>query len=186
MDCNCKDLESSHTNFECKCGVYRQRFPDCQCESESVSDNSPGIVQDEEWLVRSLYNANVLEDGCVTTAYIRGLIGDKGLSVDRLDHSSDIQLRTRELQHPLPQNQVLFVAAQCSKVRDLNIDQKRLFCIYDTASRERPEHAEICQNVDKPTGEGSKKLMMKIAEQLAEVFSEANETPSACIEDFGD
>jgi len=28
--------------------------------------------------------------------------------------------------------------------------------------------------------------MMKIAEQIAEVFSEANETPSACIQDFGD
>ncbi|MCY4656011.1 MAG: hypothetical protein OXC80_04250 [Gammaproteobacteria bacterium] len=80
-----------------------------------MSDNSPRIVQDEEWLVRSLYNANVLVDGCVTTAYIRGLIGDKGLSVDRLDHSSDIQLRTRELQRPLPQNQVLLLPLNVAK-----------------------------------------------------------------------
>jgi len=51
----------------------------------------------------------------MTTAYIRGLIGDKGLSVDRLDHSSDIQLRTRELQRPLPQNQVLLLPLNVAK-----------------------------------------------------------------------
>lgn len=55
MSCSCIVLETRHGQGDCKCARYREEFPNCACERESVSKHSPGPVDDSEVLVRTLF-----------------------------------------------------------------------------------------------------------------------------------
>lgn len=37
MSCSCIELETRHGQGDCKCARYREEFPNCACERESVS-----------------------------------------------------------------------------------------------------------------------------------------------------
>ena len=85
MPCSCIDLESQHGHGQCKCSHYRQHFPDCACEGESVSHHSPGLVEDDEVLVRTVFREGVVDsDGRPKPSYFRRDPESRGFSVDRM------------------------------------------------------------------------------------------------------
>ena len=93
MPCTCKELESQHGSGDCKCVRYREQFPNCECERHSVSDHSPGLVEDDEPLVRTLYSPHHINKatGDVTPAAFADAT-TRGLSVNRMQHISEAEL----------------------------------------------------------------------------------------------
>lgn len=182
MNCSCQALESKYQEHTCKCTRYREIFPDCKCEVESVSEFSPGIVKDKEILVRTLYESvQVGRDGYETPLGFRNDVTKRGLSVDRLSYTDDNELRSEKMNSSKFSNHLEFVGVFCGKIRSLRCDDnKRLFCIYDSATEQKRYHADICQNVYIERSTENRKLRMKLyVLQLWSLFSKPQEFPSS-------
>ena len=181
---SCRELEAHFRNDDCKCEHYRKHFPNCKCESESVSDHSPCVVRDEEILIRTVFNPkNIDPDGRLKPGYFRGRLGKSGFSVDRLCITDDESLILRKRQLQTHGGHLSFSGGRCIDIRHVrNIDGRRLFGIYDTATRENDAHADICQNVYYDSGTASRKRKnLEIADQLRDIFSVCVESPSHCF-----
>jgi hypothetical protein len=137
--------------------------PECRCEGVSVSDHSPGPVEDAEVLVRILVapqhidkKTGLPKSAALTTA------GTIGLSVLREDRASDdeiLRLATTLVQNARskagkPERAkkigvfgVLRMA--CSIVRNFVWigESKTSFCVYDTAREVWPSHADAFQRI---------------------------------------
>ena len=173
MPCGCRELEAKYSQTECKCARYRDKFPDCMCERESVSVHSPGPVADDEILVRSIFTERELDqEGRVKPVHFRQEPSTRGFSVDRVNRTQLGSLKSSKRKDARHKGYLKFAAARSSDIRNLvNDDETRLFCIYDTATDENHAHADICQNVILQVGvENRRKRMMEIAWQLRSVF----------------
>ena len=174
MPCGCMELEAKYSQTECKCARYRESFPDCVCERESVSIHSPGRVEDNEVLVRSIFTERLLDrEGRVKPTHFRPEPSTRGFSVDRVNRTRVGFLKSSKRKDARFKGYLKFAAARSGDIRDLmNEDGTRLFCIYDTATAGNHAHADICQNVILQVGaENRKKRMMEIAWQLNRAFS---------------
>lgn len=180
MTCSCKELESQYSDDQCKCVKYREQFPDCKCEDESVSDHSPGRVADQEILVRTVFSEfNVGNDGDPTPASFRVDPLNRGLSVDRLKYFNDKSLISSKREDPRFKDYLRFTGASCSSVRSLLHNEHRLFCVYDSGTKHNQYHADICQNIYlQPGVENRKREMKRFKWQLWRTFSELKEFPS--------
>ena len=184
MPCSCIELEIKYGQGECKCTRYRQYFPDCKCERESVSEHSPGPVKDNEVLVRSLFRKqHIGKDGRVKPTYFRREPPNRGFSVDRLALVGAKSLVESKRTDGRYMGYLRFTAARSSDVRAAKIeDGTRLFCVYDSATVENRAHADICQNVNIPSGtENRKQRMMEFAWELRHVFGTSEPSPPASV-----
>ena len=174
MTCRCRDLEDQHADGECKCVHYSERFPDCMCERESVSEHSPGIVSNEEVLVRAIFNTNWINSktGRLKGGYFRNGKGARGgWSVNRTSHIGTDKLHERMITDKKYKRYLGFISVVCGRVRALTHDDQRLFCVYDTATQEDPSHADICQAVFIPKGtEDRKHKLLRISRRLQDEF----------------
>lgn len=180
MSCSCVELEAKYGQGKCKCAHYREIFPDCACERESVSKHSPGSVDNSETLVRTIFREqDVGSDGLVKPAHFRPEPSTRGFSVDRVHLAGVEGLRSSKRADPRFDGYLSFVAARCGDIRYLLADEgRRLFCIYDTAIEENRAHADICQNVVLQSGdENRKSRMMDIAWQLRDAFGAPQQEP---------
>ena len=180
MPCRCKELERKYHDRGCKCIRYREEHPACECERYSVSDHSPGLVRDDELLIRTLYSPyQINEKGTVTPASFRDAL-ERGLSVNRKSFISEADLRKgiegkieRDRKEGKERDEFYrVVTARCGDVRQLfSEDGERLFCIYDTASEEDVSHADVCQALDPPPGTPNRKMLRKkTSTRLFDVF----------------
>lgn len=179
MSCSCIKLETKYGQGECKCAHYRQHFPDCQCERESVSEHSPGPVKDSEILVRTLFRRQTTDqDGRLKPTYFRPEPTGRGFSVDRLSLVDAESLATTKRTDARYNDYLRFIAAHSGDLRATTInDGKRLFCIYDSATADNTAHADICQNVHIAPGEKDRKArMMEFAWRLRYAFSSPQPT----------
>lgn len=172
MSCTCMELEAQYGLGECKCARYRERFPDCACENESVSKYSPGTVADSEVLVRTLFsNQQIGPDGRLKPAYFRPDPASRGFSVDRVALMGSEALTSAKRTDARYNGYLQFMATRTRDVRGLLEDGKRLFCVYDSGTVENNFHADICQNVFiEPGAQSRKARMMEIAWQLRSAF----------------
>lgn len=184
MPCGCKELEAKYSQTECKCARYREKFPDCVCERESVSIHSPGPVADNEILVRTIFTEKQLDqEGRVKPAHFRKEPSTRGFSVDRVNRTRVGLLKSSKCKDARHKGYLKFAAARSSDIRNLmNDDGKRLFCVYDTATAENHAHADICQNAVLQAGADNRRnRMMEIAWQLRSVFSMPQLEPPTSI-----
>lgn len=180
MSCGCKELEARHGNGKCKCVHYRNQFPNCKCEEESVSEHSPGPVSDGEVLIRTIFNPDHVDcTGSPAPTYFQDIIKDftvRGLSVNRRGHVTEPDLRARLKDHSGNKHEYMgFIAAKCGDIRRLAFGNERAFCVYDSATEEDRSHADICQSTlpeTDATRREAKKLRMKTARMLRNEFSE--------------
>lgn len=169
------ELEAKYGQRACKCVHYRENFPDCACERESVSNHSPGLVEDSEILVRTLFRRSLIgQDGRLKPSYFRMDPPSRGFSVDRIQKTDEESLIKNKKTDDRYDGDLFFIGSHCGDVRALTAeDRERLFCVYDSATEENHAHADICQNfVVSPSTPNRKSLMMEIAWQLREVFGE--------------
>lgn len=184
MSCGCAELESKYGQGECKCAHYRQHFPDCRCERESVSKHSPGPVQDDEILVRTLFRKQATDrDGRLKPTYFRPEPTSRGFSVDRLSLVGGGSLAESKRTDARYNGYLQFIAARSGDLRAATLDDgKRLFCVYDSGTVENNAHADICQNVHVDPGtENRKERMMEFAWQLRHVFSTPQPAPPTLL-----
>ena len=180
MPCSCVELEIRHGQGQCKCVHYRDDFPDCACEQGSVSEHSPGPVDDDEILVRTLFRGDqVDEDGRPKQSYFRRDPASRGFSVDRIgvvDPQSLVAKKTVDSRYI---GYLGFIAARGRDIRALvSGDGTRLFCLYDTATTGNEAHADICQNLYlEPGTKNRKSLMMEYAWRLRNAFGPLLSSP---------
>ena len=181
MLCSCREIERQYGDSDCKCVHYRERFPDCECENHSVSDHSPGLVGDDEVLIRELYSPHYINEdtGEVKPVAFRDA-RDRGLSVTRRLHSSERAHRAKIMKkvaadQAAGRNNDGFwrvVSGSCARIRGITGDDgRRLFCVYDTAREDDASHADVCQAIDPPPETVNRKsIRMKISSMLFEAF----------------
>ena len=173
MPCSCAELEIQHGQGQCKCVHYRDHFPDCACEQGSVSDYSPGPVEDDEVLVRTIFQDSVVDsEGRPKPSFFRHDPTSRGFSVDRLRVVDRQALVANKKEDHRYTGYLRFIVAHGRDVRALRSDEdSRLFCIYDSATADNEAHADICQNVHLDPGtKDRKKRMMEFAWKLRHAF----------------
>ena len=178
MACGCKELEAQHGSGNCKCVQYREKFPDCKCEEESVSEHSPARVSDDEVLVRIIFNPIFVDQrDHLKPAYFQSVVKDftdRGLSVNRKGYLTERVLTARLQHHPSNRHDYIrFIAVRCGDLRRLRFNGKRAICVYDSATEEDLSHADVCQSVSteqNATKRESKALRMKTARMLQNEF----------------
>lgn len=160
MPRTCRELEQQHGDSDCKCHHYREEFPDCRCEGCTVSEHSPGQVQDDELLIRTLFSPLQvdIEKGTVAPMAFKDVL-TRGLSVDRKRHTGEQELQARieariasDIKAGRNKDGFFRVAtASCGDIRSaLGEEGTRLFCVYDTALKENTAHADVCSSIDPP------------------------------------
>lgn len=147
-------------------------FPNCACESHTLSSFSHGPVLDKEFIFRYVFSPIHIEnDGTVKPAAF-GDVENKGLSCDRSPISTahnDIhergvaQVENYNRENPLkPQRTYLgAVNAECKSIRQiLKEDGSRAFAVYDTALINNCDHVDVF-HILLNTSPGSRKLLRK-------------------------
>jgi len=129
-------------------------------ENEAVSPESPGIVDDDEMLYQQIVDPthiNPVEQALMPTAFQDS--ANKGMSVNRIVHSSLAQLIERgsaratkfnsENPDRPPRTLWGFAKFKARRIREIfdESTQQRAFYVYDTANKDDPSHADICQGV---------------------------------------
>ncbi len=149
---------------------------------ESVSEHSPGPIEDGEIPVRTMFrDRGVGHDGRPKPSYFRKNPNTRGFSVDRMRVTDPESLLVNKKADARYNGYLRFIVTRSTSVRTLqNSEGLRLFCIYDSATAQNRAHADICQNVHlEPGTKNRKKLMMEFAWQLRESFSGAHSVPPA-------
>ena len=183
MSCSCMELEAQYGQGDCKCTRYREKFPDCACEHESVSEHSLGPVADSEVLVRTLFSEQQLDqDGRLKPVYFRREPATRGFSVDRVLVIGPEPLKSSKRADARYNGYLKFVATCCNDIRHMLEGGQRLFCIYDSATAENRAHADICQNLlVQPDTQNRKHRMMEIAWHLRSAFHSPQPIPPTSL-----
>lgn len=183
MSCSCMELEAQYGQGDCKCARYREKFPDCSCECESVSEHSPGPVDDGEVLVRTLFRKQLTDpDGRLKPVYFRRDPEARGFSVDRVFYLGCETLKSNKRADARYNGYLWFIATCAKDLRELLEQEKRLFCVYDSGTAENNFHADICQNLYVEPGEPDRRSrMMEIAWQLRSVFTAPQSLPPTSL-----
>ena len=153
--------------------AYRDHFPDCACEQGSVSDHSPGPVEDGEVLIRTIFQDDVVDpDGRPKPSFFRRDPTSRGFSVDRMRIVDPQSLVANKKADRRYTGYLGFIATRGGQVRALRSDDgTRLFCLYDSATADNEAHADICQNVHLGPGTDDRKnRMMEFAWKLRHAF----------------
>jgi hypothetical protein len=168
MNCYAINKEPDKSKF------IQKNDPQCNCESVSISKYSPGIVKDDEILIRQIYSPIHIDQ---ETGKITSLTFDdassKGLSVNRKAHCSLEQLKEkieRKLEidrerGKMDRRFIGIIYSICGDIRTIKNDNIRGFCVYDTAKVKDISHADICQCVGRSQGS-------KIRRQLQKAFQD--------------
>ena len=183
MSCSCIELEAHYGQGDCKCVRYREKFPECVCEHESVSEHSPGPVADGEVLVRTLFREQQTDqEGHLKPACFRPEPATRGFSEDRVRFAVPELLKSSKRADARYNGYLRFIATYSRDVWALLEGGRRVFCVYDSASAENKAHADICQNVRvEPGAQNRKRRIMEIAWQLRSVFCRPEPAPQTSL-----
>ncbi len=168
MDCK-KIASETH-----KCKEYRLQAKDCICEEYSVSNHSPGPVQDDEYVIRQIYSPIHIDE---ETGRLKPLAfedaSSRGMSVNRKNFVSKQELEEKiakklKIDKDRGKKRTCkgVAIAKCSDIRAITHQETKSFCIYDTATDKDKSHADICQAIS-GRKEGSRARF-----KLRKVFSE--------------
>jgi len=179
MDCEEAFKEAANSNN--RCGRIGERKPECGCETESVSPDSPGPVVGSETVVRLIYSPLHVDPvtGDVTEAAFSD-VKDKGLSVQREAHVTSANIRAigeqkRAQDDALGKKDRQFlgtVVAEVRTIREVTYDSgTRAFCVYDSALPSLQAHADVCQTTCSPSA------MKRMRKRLRDLFQRKPKMP---------
>jgi len=162
----CADCRATFTlldrgeHFQRRALLLDQTHPECVCQTQSVSEYSTGPIDGDEILVRILVAPQHMDRKGGPKA---GALTDaerSGLSLFREEQATDAEIRkvaeglverARAANLGKPEKAGVFGALRmkCSVIRCLKIEQDPAppYCVYDTALKETPSHAETFQRV---------------------------------------
>jgi len=119
---NCQKIANQHN----RCKALCLQFPHCTCEQHSVSPYSPGIVQDEECLVRLIFSPTHFNE---QTGKLKPFAffdcKDKGLSVNRMQYTSVEELKQTAAFISHGRKIIGGVVAKCADIRAVLDEHER-------------------------------------------------------------
>lgn len=136
----------------------------CTCELTSCSQYSPGLIVDGEVLARQIFSPIHID--LTTGKVVPAAFADvkNGLSVNRIAHITKndlVQLGINKAQSDgikgKERDFLGVVEIDSLTVRQLCDDDKRLFCMIDTANDNDVSHADIIQNTESHSASKFKK-----------------------------
>lgn len=156
--------------------------PMAACEVESVSPHSAGPVKDDEYLHRYVFSPLHVHDGKVVTALFSDA-KNKGLSCERgysYTPSADLHSRGENQVDAFNENRrpnqpkrtyVGAVTAKSDEVRNITLENSRIYAVYDTGLANNPAHVDVFEmpSVMKSAMKSEQKLA-RLA--LAEAFTD--------------
>lgn len=131
-----------------------EAHPGAECEAESVSGHSIGVVTDDEFVHRYVFSPLHVHDGKVVAALFSDAKG-KGLSCERgesLVPTDDLHERARaqverfnanRRQSQPERSYVGAISAKVRAVRVLRVGGRRAYSVYDTALGENVFHVDV-------------------------------------------
>ena len=169
---SCSEIYTVTSN---RCKFAQQNDPQCNCETVSVSQYSPGVVEDNEILIRQIYSPIHIDKQTGKILPLAFLdVQDKGMSVNRKIYSS-IEELNKKVQYKLRLDEKRgkgkgfegIIYATCQDVRAIKTnDNLKAFCVYDTGNKNDISHADICQATS------SRVYGSKMRLKLREIFSD--------------
>lgn len=130
-----------------------EKFPNFFCEGEQCSMHSPGPVSDDEKLIFLLTDPGSYDraTGVVSPDAFRELTR-RDLSVLRLKYTNDgeteatrskIIARGASRNPPQPRRITEVCVVETKNLRSAQINDQRIFAVYDTALPDSPSHASV-------------------------------------------
>lgn len=148
-------------------------------EQISQSSFSPGVVKDEEDLLRWHFHPEHFKDGNILPAAVTTLdLAENGLSVDRYQYASKerIQEEIKRMQDRIPEKResAFICKFSCLDVRDLR-DEKggRALMVIDEALKDNHAHASIYSAKNR-----SKGMLRKIRNDFLSLLGKHQDTDS--------
>jgi len=134
--------------------------PSCECERVSVSDYSPGPVNDDETLISVVTSKRYVSlDGRVEPTFFDERVSE-GMSADRREYTSQHchDLRAQKLVEGNSQKEYCgSIELEVGFVREIYHEGMRAIAVYDTALYENRSHAEIACTEVPPKGTDNRK-----------------------------
>jgi hypothetical protein len=179
----CKIFFSDHANDNEKVKALQQKPDPLACEHISVSDYSPGVVQNEEHVVRQVTHPTFVDEDsqCITPAWFDDIF-NKGFSCDRLSFTTNEEVIQRGRQRATefnanPQNsskrqRTLHSLGRLNiaNVRAITSNEAQACGVYDTAHEQNPAHADICYIIQNQTP----MMRRSVRSKLFEITTHAN------------
>ncbi|MBE9237949.1 hypothetical protein IQ227_18415 [Anabaena aphanizomenioides LEGE 00250] len=169
---NCSEIYNVTSN---RCKFAQKNDSQCNCEKVSVSKYSPGIIKNDEILIRQIYAPIHIDQ---ETGKVNSLAfddaSDKGMSVNRKTYTSLEELN-KKVEYKLKLDQERgkdrnfqgVIYTTCENIRSIKTnDNLKAFCVYDTGNKHDISHADICQTISSRV-EGSK-MRLKLRKAFTE------------------
>lgn len=158
--------------------VY-ETFSNGECEQCSVSEHSPGPVENDEILTKLIVDPIHFDNGIVSPAAFTDAY-TLDLSLFRENYAGDAELQlainqikaTGQKKDPIQKRQIVAVMhASAAAVRQLQLEEpnERMCLVYDTAEADKPAHASI---FTPSRARKSKKDQRAIRRALLDVFGQ--------------
>jgi hypothetical protein len=169
----CSDIPHILTTDRRACETIARDFPDCCCESESVSPQySPAIVGPEETIVRLILREWWDEETRKASPAAFAHVAKNGMSTTRVHYCTKDEIAAQETSRDHHRSEqrdyVGYLSVVAQEIRIIH-DQQKAFAIYDTALGPigtNRAHADVCQAVLRP---GSKAIELRRI--LQEIFN---------------
>jgi hypothetical protein len=146
---SCADIDRATEDSEDRVGIFADSKPNCACEHDSLSEHSPGLVRNEETILRVVCvpmhihpKRRELKSSFFSHAMSRGLSGQRS----EASSTDDLKSCVEALVSGAPDRVWLgYVEALASAIRETRLENEaaQSFCVADAALESNRAHAEI-------------------------------------------
>jgi hypothetical protein len=154
----CRDFFAAHADDKQKVKALQKIADALAWEEDTASDHSPGVVKNDEQIVRQVTHPNFFDDG---SQKIKPIwfddVANKGFSSDRLTyttveevvHRAQVRADDRNAKPENAGKTPVTVHSlgklPVSRIREISCNDARAFGVYDTALSDNVAHADVCQ-----------------------------------------
>lgn len=146
---SCAELDLATQEDQSRVGIFADLKPDCSCEKQSLSNDSPGLIDNKENIARMVCTPmHVHSKRPELKSSFFSHVASYGASAQRLEHATDHELAscvTNLIRGGDDRVWLGLVVASAEAIRSLSLGQhgKQSFCVADAALNDNPAHAEI-------------------------------------------
>jgi hypothetical protein len=125
------------------------------------------VVGADETLARFVLTHDYDPEGNIVKPSLFAHAGTNGMSVTRVEQAGWEGMARQQLSR----SYLGYVVASCAAVRNILHEDKRAFCVYDTALADNHAHADVCQTIFRPNS-----VKTALRRRLMLVFTRALQT----------
>lgn len=181
MSHKCNEIWESASCFLEAFERVSQAFPNCECEDCSASSHSRGNVPGLEMVIRLLFSPShfnlvtmEVDKSAYRDVYIRGMsvYRQSEITVDELLAKINLEIaESKKSDRGSKKDGCGFAVATCAEIKGLFFDdRRRLCCVYDTATKDDPSHADVVYSGFRRDRKPPGSLRKDMLDNLANLF----------------